>query len=221
MNLFGKARAAKVTPKDAIVKLRESLEMLEKREKYLGTKIENELKIAKANASKNKRAALMALKRKKAYESQIDKIMGSRMTLEQQMMAIETANINLETMNAMKAGADAMKTIHGSLDINKVDQTMDDIREQMDLANELSEAISQPVNFGIDFDEDELNQELELLEQEELDAKLLDTGLGAGLEGMPAVPDTVPAVAQPPRPQRVQAEEEDPELAELKASMAM
>jgi charged multivesicular body protein 4 len=58
MNLFGKARAAKVTPKDAILKLQESLDMLEKREKYLGTKIENELKIAKMNATKNKRGEL-------------------------------------------------------------------------------------------------------------------------------------------------------------------
>ncbi len=57
----------------------------------------------------------MALKRKKAYEDQIDKIMGAKMTLETQVMAIESANINLETMQAMKAGAEAMKTIHGSL----------------------------------------------------------------------------------------------------------
>jgi charged multivesicular body protein 4 len=55
MNLFGKARASKSTPKDAIVKLRETLEMLEKREKYLQTKIDNELRFAKANAGKNKR----------------------------------------------------------------------------------------------------------------------------------------------------------------------
>ena len=57
----------------------------------------------------------MALKRKKTYEDQINKIMGSRMTLEQQAMAIENANVNLETLNAMKAGADAMKQIHGQL----------------------------------------------------------------------------------------------------------
>jgi charged multivesicular body protein 4 len=57
----------------------------------------------------------MALKRKKAYEDQIEKIMGAKMTLETQVMAIESANINLETMQAMKAGAEAMKTIHGSL----------------------------------------------------------------------------------------------------------
>jgi hypothetical protein len=63
----------------------------------------------------------MALKRKKAYESQVDKIMGSRMTLEQQKMAIETANVNLQTMNAMKMGADAMKSIHGALYVFWID----------------------------------------------------------------------------------------------------
>lgn len=54
MNLFGKAKQT-ATPKDAIIKLRESLEMLEKREKYLDTKIAAELQTAKLNATKNKR----------------------------------------------------------------------------------------------------------------------------------------------------------------------
>lgn len=54
MNLFGKAKQT-ATPKDAIIKLRESLEMLEKREKYLDTKIAAELNTAKQNATKNKR----------------------------------------------------------------------------------------------------------------------------------------------------------------------
>jgi charged multivesicular body protein 4 len=57
----------------------------------------------------------MALKRKKAYEGQVDKIMGARMTLETQVMTIENANVNLEAMKAMKAGADAMKKIHGAM----------------------------------------------------------------------------------------------------------
>lgn len=37
------------------------------------------------------------------------------MTLETQVNAIESANMNLETMTAMRKGADALKTIHGSL----------------------------------------------------------------------------------------------------------
>ena len=110
---------------------------------------------------------------------------------------------------------------------------MDEIRDQMDIANEIGEAIGQPIG-GLDMDEDELMEELELLEQEELDSKLLD-GEG-GLEIAPIVPKTVIpgmlftisavlfiAIAMPPRPSRKQVvdEDEDAELAELKASMAL
>lgn len=59
--------------------------------------------------------ALMALKKKKAYDAHIDKINGTRMTIETQVMAIENANVNLETMNALRGGAEAMKNIHGSM----------------------------------------------------------------------------------------------------------
>lgn len=137
MNLFfGKAKS-KTTAKDAIYKLRETLDMLEKRQAFLEAKANNELKTAKANATKNRRGnhmhtvsaflcihelipcpitvALLALKRKKAYENNIEKINGARMTIETQMMAIENANVNLETMSAMRAGAEAMKNIHGSM----------------------------------------------------------------------------------------------------------
>lgn len=59
--------------------------------------------------------ALMALKRKKMYEKEVDKIMGSRMTLDAQMSALESTNSNLTIMNAMKLGADAMKQQHGQM----------------------------------------------------------------------------------------------------------
>ena len=37
--------------------------------------------------------------------------------------------------------------------VDKVDQTMDSIREQMDLTNEISDAISNPVGMGNQVDE--------------------------------------------------------------------
>ncbi|KAG0172177.1 ESCRT-III subunit protein snf7 [Apophysomyces sp. BC1034] len=212
MNLFfGKARS-KTTAKDAIYKLRETLDMLEKRQAFEESRVEKELKIAKANATKNKRVAMMALKKKKALESSIERMNGARLTIETQMMAIENANVNLETMSAMRAGAEAMKNIHGSLDINKVDATMDDIRDQMDIANEISEAISRPV--GEDFDEDDLAAELEELEQEELDAKMLETPSPA--LSTPNVPTYEPA-----RKVRPVEDEDDAEIEALKAEMAM
>lgn len=42
---------------------------------------------------------------------------------------------------------------------------MEDIAEQQEVANEIAEAISNPVGFGQDVDEDELLKELEKLEQ--------------------------------------------------------
>ena len=42
---------------------------------------------------------------------------------------------------------------------------MDDIAEQQDVARAISEAISNPVAYGQDIDEDELERELEELEQ--------------------------------------------------------
>jgi hypothetical protein len=45
-------------------------------------------------------------------------------TLEQQINAIESANINRETLAAMEKAGDAMKQIHGKLTPQKVDETM-------------------------------------------------------------------------------------------------
>ena len=49
---------------------------------------------------------------------------------------------------------------------------MDDIAEQQDLANEISSAISSPMGFGNDVDEDDLLAELEGMEQEEMDRQV-------------------------------------------------
>lgn len=59
--------------------------------------------------------ALAALRQKQAYEAELSRIAGTRLTLEAQVNAIETANLNAETMVAMKKGAEALKGIHGSL----------------------------------------------------------------------------------------------------------
>ncbi|KAJ2829918.1 ESCRT-III subunit protein snf7 [Coemansia sp. 'formosensis'] len=230
MNLFFAKKKEKATPKDAIINLRETLSMLEKREAHIQSKIDAEVKTARANLTSNKRAALLALKRKKMYEGQLEKMSGTRITIEGQAMSIEAANVNLETMKAMERGAAAMKLIHKNLNIDKVDQTMEDIRDQMDLANEVSDAISQPQLFGPEMDEDELLAELDELEQEELDKQLLNSGrVPVSLPKLPAasvasgsgrVPVRSPvAVRSPPVAERV--DEEDDELAELRESMGM
>jgi len=64
--------------------------------------------------------AAAALRRKRTYEQQRDQLAGTRLTLEAQANAIESANMNAETMLAMKQGAAALKNIHKQLNIDKV-----------------------------------------------------------------------------------------------------
>ena len=69
-------------------------------------------------------AAKAALQKKKHFEHALTQTQGQIMTLEREIYSIETANINKETLEAMKNASKAMKEIHGGLTIDKVDQTM-------------------------------------------------------------------------------------------------
>ncbi|KAG8517815.1 Charged multivesicular body protein 4b [Galemys pyrenaicus] len=150
------------------------------------------------------RAALQALKRKKRYEKQLAQIDGTLSTIEFQREALENANTNTEVLKNMGYAAKAMKAAHDNMyvvpvggggDIDKVDELMQDIADQQELAEEISTAISKPVGFGEEFDEDELMAELEELEQEELDKNLLEI---SGPETVPL--PNVPSINLPSKP---------------------
>ena len=176
MPLFGtrKKETVNATPKDSISKLRETLDLLDKREQFLQKKIQDELnKARELNDKKNKRGALICLKKKHVYETQAEKLSGTKMALEQQVMTLEGANVSVEAMKALKAGAASMKSIHKELDVDKINDVMDDVNEQMDLAREIQDAISTPLAGGDVVDEDELLRELDTMEQESLDEQLL------------------------------------------------
>ncbi|EEB10402.1 Charged multivesicular body protein 4C, putative [Pediculus humanus corporis] len=193
--MFGGKKGDKApTTGEAIQKLRETEDMLIKKQEFLESKIEQELQIARANGVKNKRAALQALKRKKRYEKQLQQIDGTLSTIEMQREALEGANTNTAVLTTMKNAADALKAAHKHMDVDQVHDMMDDIAEQQDVAREISDAISNPVAFGQDVDEDELLKELEELEQEELDKELL--GVATPSPELPNVPVGEPSKAR-------------------------
>lgn len=173
-----------------------------------------------------------ALKRKKQHEHSLEQTNGQISMLEQQIYSIESANINQETLVAMKNAGAAMKQIHGKMTMEDVDVTMcvsyfvppfhpsfqvtfaillrpsfytiaflrtnaplvqnrEQLREQHELTQEIGNAItSMPITEPID--EDELNADLDKLEQEALDEKMLNTGtvpVAASLNSLPAGPN--------------------------------
>jgi len=211
--MFGKKGDKAPTPQEAIQRLRETEEMLQKKSDFLEKKIEQELAVAKKNGTKNKRVAIQALKRKKRYEKQLQQIDGTLSTIEFQREALENASTNTEVLRVMGDAAKALKAAHKNMNVDDIHNLMDDVAEQQEIANEISDAISNPVGFGQDVDEDDLMKELEDLEQEELDEKLLDVGPIA--DKLPSVPSAQPAAAARAKPAAATAD--DDEMRELEA----
>ena len=130
------------------------------------------------------------MKRKKMYEAELDKIGNIKMTLETQVMNLESAAQNAETFMVMNQGKNAMAGIRVNTDIEKVDELMDEIKEEMEAAAEISNALAQPVDPLL-HDEDDLLAELEQMSAE--------AALGAPVvkeQAFPTVPNKqLPAIA--------------------------
>jgi len=150
-----------------------------------------------------------------------EKIQGARLTLEQQMIAIEGTVTNAETVKAMTEGKQAMEAARNNVTVDDVDELMADVEDEVQQANDIAAAISAPANAVLD-DEDLLN-ELNELEELELESQLLEApavpaDAHAALN-LPAVPTATPHVEQPVAEATEDADTKA--LRELEAAMAM
>ncbi|KAK6186598.1 hypothetical protein SNE40_008611 [Patella caerulea] len=195
--LFGGGKKDQVpSPAEAIQRLREVEEMLLKKSDFLEKKIGQQIATAKKHGTKNKRLALQALKKKRRFDQQLQKIDGTLSTIEFQRKALEDASTNTEVLKVMGVAAKALKGAHNNLDVDKVHDLMNEVAEGNEIAREISDAISNPIGFGQDVDEDDLMAELEELEQEEIEEHLLDVN-GPATEDLPSVPISEPGRRKP------------------------
>lgn len=118
----------------------------------------------------------MSLKRKKQYEKEVERLSNTRFALEQQVLALENASLNVETFKSLKSGAQTLSYLHKKVDANSIDDAMDSVREQLDIAEEIAEAIAQPFSNAT---EQEVSDELEELQQEVLNDRMLQDGLSS------------------------------------------
>ena len=142
------------------------------------------------------------MKKKKLYETEIEKIQNVKMTLETQIFHVESSVYNAATVQAMSDGTKTMKKIHAQTGVDKVEDILDDIREEAEIGQELNNALGQPLDV---MDEDELLAELEGLTGSPV--KQSATSIS-----MPAVPNKKLPVA------RKQKDEDD--LKRLEAELA-
>jgi len=149
----------------------------------------------------------------------LQSLQGKKLNLETQIMTLEDAHLNVQTLTAMRTSANAIGTIVRESDLDRADDLMEQINEAMDQVQEMNEVMSQPI--GPAMDEGEL--EAELAELEEIEADELLNSMPR-TENLPRqkIPAQKPIINLPNVPENkivARGQTEEDELAELEQAM--
>jgi len=122
--------------------------------------------------SKNKHAAMSALRSKKLAERNLQQRADTLNQLEEVYAKIEQAADQVQIMEVMQSSAQTLKSLNSRVGgVDRVDEIMDDLRTQMGQVDEVGQVISEPLDGQAVLDEGELDDEFEALEREERDRK--------------------------------------------------
>lgn len=139
-------------------------------------------------------------------------------------MAMESMNLNQELLEAQREANDAMQSGMKKMGgVDAVEETMADIEEGLQDADEIGQALGRGVSVPGDADEDELLAELEGYEADDLANQIGNVGLeeakapefASAPISMPNAPTTSASKAM------TEEERELAELAQLEADMAV
>lgn len=109
-------------------------------------------------------------------------------------MSIQQADTNKLTYDVFNKGASALKEANKDMNVDKLDETMQDLQDIMQTNTEMEEVMKSPISNRYNFDESELNLELAELLADEVDSKGKNQlendsmNLNSILENLPNVP---------------------------------
>ena len=115
---------------------------------------------------KNRSGAIHQIKLKKMYEKEIQKIESIKFNIESNILHMESVSVMLETVTTIKNTSSHIKLINQNLDISKVEEIIEGMCEQKDIANDIENILSDTT--ATEYDEEELLKELETFEDEPL-----------------------------------------------------
>jgi charged multivesicular body protein 4A/B len=160
---------------DIINNLRDQVDMLDKRNNAILKRIDAAVLTAKQKMEKkDKNGALIALKKKKLYEAEIEKNQGIQLVLENQIYSLEGATMQKNIVDALAMGNKSIKKLNTELSPEKIDALMDDIQEETDNFKAINEAMSQPLQQI--YNDDELLEELDELEADRITEDMSSVG---------------------------------------------
>lgn len=93
-------------------------------------------------------AALMCLKNKKLYESQLEQVETNMLRVNEQKIMLENQRTTMETVSALQTSAETSKQTMKEMKIGKVDQIFDEINEQNEQMREIQDALGQSLGMS-------------------------------------------------------------------------
>lgn len=154
----------------ALANLRDAADKVNAQLPALQEKIaEAELDAREAVRAKHTIRAKAALKSKKLAEHALAERSHIALELEEAFMGLQRAADQVHIVEAMKAGAEAMKGLHEKVGgVEGVQNVMDEVREQTATVDEITSIINESATA---VDEGELDEEFEALEKAERERK--------------------------------------------------
>ncbi|KPJ08805.1 Charged multivesicular body protein 6 [Papilio machaon] len=192
--LFGKSKkpVSRVTEQDkAVLQLKQQRDKLKQYQKKIELNLERDRQLAKKLLSEDKRDRAKLLLKKKRYQEQLLQNTDTQLEkLEQLTHDLEFTQIEVQVLEGLKTGNDALKKVHDILNIDEIEKIMDETREGIEKQREIDEMISGQLTSE---DDEAIEAELE---------SILDVA-----DQLPDVPEDILPEAKaediPARPQRV------------------
>uniref|UniRef100_A0A2R5LA75 Protein-sorting related protein n=1 Tax=Ornithodoros turicata TaxID=34597 RepID=A0A2R5LA75_9ACAR len=165
--LFGKhKKASRVTEQDkAVLQLKQQRDKIKQYQKKILTNLESERILAKKLLHDGrKEKAKLLLRKKRFMEQMLDKTDKQLTNLEQMTHDLEYAQIELQIVEGLKVGNEALKKIHDVLSVEEIEKIMDETHDSVEKQKEIDELLSGQLTAE---DDDAVLAELDALVAEE------------------------------------------------------
>eukprot|EP00116_Pleurobrachia_bachei_P009877 sb/3470139/ len=188
-SLFSKKSTPKsrVTEQDqAVLKLKQTRDKLKQYQKKIQLNQDKERKLAKQCLDQGRKdKALRLLKKKKFQDGLLEKTDNQLDNLERMVSDIEFAQCEIKIMEGLKSGNEALKELNAIMSLDDVEKILGDTEDAVAYQQEIDAMLTG--TSIVEFDEEELEGELDAMLAAEEEGKMPDVPV-SGID-MPEVPE--------------------------------
>nr|AEE62480.1 unknown [Dendroctonus ponderosae] len=176
--IFGKKKPrSRVTAQDkAVLQLKQQRDKLKQYQKRIELTLSSDRELAKQLLKKGQKdRALLLLKKKRYQEQLLVKTDNQLENLEKLTHDIEFTQIELEVVEGLKQGNEALKKVNQAINIEDIERILDETREAKEKQDEISSLLSGGLTQE---DEDAVEDELAQILKEQMPEVPLDDVVG-------------------------------------------